>query len=254
VSFVLLHGFTGSPRSFRRLRAGLGGRPVLAPALTGHDGGPGNARVRTFDDEIERIARLVSESGFQGSHLLGYSLGARVALGLLARHPELFGRATLIGCHPGLGDEIARSERREADRRWCELLETRGLEPFVDAWQAQPLFSSQRRLPVSLLEEQRHDRLGHHPLGLCQALSCLGLAEMPDFSECLPRIECELSLFVGSLDEKFLELEKSMLRRSARATLSVVEGVGHNVLLERPEALLTALGASKNLQHSEGTL
>jgi 2-succinyl-6-hydroxy-2,4-cyclohexadiene-1-carboxylate synthase len=249
----MLHGFTGSPNSFNRLRGGLVAQgAVLEPPLTGHDGSPGNPEVRSFNDEVDRIAALVERAGFAGSELFGYSLGARIALGLLARHRGLFRRATLVGCHPGLSDEAARRERRESDRRWCELLEKQGLEPFVDQWQAQPLFSSQLRLPTSLLAEQRRERLSHHPLGLCQALRCMGLAEMPDFRDALPEIDCRLELFVGSLDEKFLGLEKAMVSRLPRATLHVVEDVGHNVLLERPDALLAALGSSANPHLSEG--
>ena len=249
----MLHGFTGSPNSFNRLRGGLIGHAVLEPALTGHDGSPGNAEVRCFYDEVDRIAKLVERAGFSSSHLFGYSLGARVALGLLARHAGLFRRATLVGCHPGLSDETARAERREADRRWCEVLEKQGLKPFVEQWQAQPLFFSQHRLPLSLLTEQRRERLSHHPLGLCQALRCMGLAEMPDFLGTLPRIDCELELFVGALDEKFTRLANAMAERSPRAKLQIVDGTGHNVLLERPEALLAALGSSAHLHHSEGT-
>jgi 2-succinyl-6-hydroxy-2,4-cyclohexadiene-1-carboxylate synthase len=104
-----------------------------------------------------------------------------------------------------------------------------------------------------LLAEQRRERLSHHPLGLCQALRCMGLAEMPDFLGTLPRIDCELDLFVGALDEKFLALARAMAERSPRAKLHVVDDTGHNVLLERPAALLEALRSSANLHHSEGT-
>ena len=52
-------------------------------------------------------------------HLVGYSMGARLALGILAEHPELWEDgtirgATLIGVNPGLEpeDRAARKDLR----------------------------------------------------------------------------------------------------------------------------------------------
>ena len=66
-----------------------------------------------FEQEVDRIARGIVDAGLCGSYLCGYSLGARVALGLLARHAHRFAGATLIGVHPGLSSPDERAAERE---------------------------------------------------------------------------------------------------------------------------------------------
>lgn len=233
---VLLHGFTGSPASWDDVRAHIPPEvQVLAPALPGHDGTPGSPGARSFDDEVDRLAARVEAAGAAVGRVAGYSLGGRVALGLLVRRPGLFGSAVLIGASPGLGDPTARESRREEDERRARLLETEGLSTFVAAWEAMPLFGTQTELPAPTQAHQRQIRLSHDPLGLARSLRTLGLAAMPDLRPALARIDVPVRLVAGGLDVKFRELARSMADRIPRAEVRVVEGAGHNVVLERPE-------------------
>lgn len=247
---VLLHGFTGSPASFDALAAWLSTRAARVrlhrPALLGH-GGEAPAAVTRFEQEVDRIARGIVQVGLSGSHLCGYSLGARVSLGLLARHPELFSGATLIGVHPGLASLAERATRVGGDERWCELLSRRGVAPFLDAWQAQPLFARQRALPEAETTEQRRIRSAHTASGLMRSLRVLGLGQMPDYRGVFDVARVPVRLVVGERDEKFVALAREIRRRVPRVALDVVPGAGHNVLLEAPEhvarTLLGGVGA-----------
>ncbi len=268
----MIHGFTGAPSSFAALCERLPPQlEVWAPTSCGHSG-PTPPQVRctarqfgersaaplggdslpvdcagSFVGEVDRVAAWLSGNGFENGVLLGYSLGARLALGLLVRHPQLFARATLIGVHPGLQDGAARQQREASDERWCSLLQREGLDAFASQWQAQPLFDSQRSLDPKLLEAQRRVRLGHSADGLSQSLRCCGLAAMPDWSAELVAIEQPVRLGVGQLDAKFRALARRMAAALPDVTLHEEPGAGHNVLLERPAAvaawLLSDLGS-----------
>jgi 2-succinyl-6-hydroxy-2,4-cyclohexadiene-1-carboxylate synthase len=235
---VLLHGFTGSPASFdglvQRLRRRSPRTRVHLPALLGHGAAPAR-RVCCFEQEVDRIARGIVDAGSSGSHLCGYSLGARVALGLLARHGHLFAGATLIGVHPGLSSLAERAARVGSDERWCELLSRRGVHAFLEAWQAQPLFASQRALPPAVAAEQRRVRSSHSAAGLMRALRVLGLGQMPDYRATLASAPGPLRLVAGERDDKFVALARDSARRAPRVELDLVAGAGHNVLLEAPE-------------------
>lgn len=232
---VLLHGFTGSPASFDEVARLLATRHpsprIFRPALLGHDSMV-RRDVRRFEQEIDRLAALIGERCKAGPHLCGYSLGARTALGLIARHPFLFSSATLIGVHPGLVSESSRAERIGRDEFWCQKLLREGLAGFTPAWQAEPLFASQQGLPEALLRPQRKLRARHSPAGLIQSLRVLGLGQMPNYWGVLRAPPFEIRLVAGGLDSKFVELAREVATASQRVNFELVEGVGHNVVLE----------------------
>lgn len=241
---VLLHGFTGSPESWGPVVHELNDRrpepsapepgPIFAPAALGHDGTPGPSGIETFEAEIDRLGAAVRARGFTGSHLAGYSMGGRLALGLLVRHAELFASATLIGASPGLPDGAERALRGTRDEEWARLLDDEGLPTFVAAWEALPLFDTQTELSADRRMHQDRIRRGHDPRGLARSLRVAGLSRMPDYRPELPCVEIPVRLVVGEADEKFRALAVEMAVALPRATLTVVPGAGHNIVLERP--------------------
>jgi 2-succinyl-6-hydroxy-2,4-cyclohexadiene-1-carboxylate synthase len=241
---VLIHGFSGSPASFEALVGDLARHhprvPVLRPALLGH-GAQFAANVTRFEQEVDRLARLIARKGFAGAHLCGYSLGARLSLGLIARHPFLFAGATLIGVHPGLGDVRERALRVGSDERWCQRLRVGGVAAFLDAWEAQPLFATQRALPAATLAEQRRVRASHSAAGLERSLRVLGLGQMPDYRGVLRVARLPVRLLVGEADTKFSALARGLARGAPGVALDSVPGVGHNLLVESREHVVSVL-------------
>jgi 2-succinyl-6-hydroxy-2,4-cyclohexadiene-1-carboxylate synthase len=239
---LTLHGFTGSPRSWDFLPPQKE-LPRLDPALLGHAGSDAGGEVQSFEDEVDRLALLAPESGV---HVVGYSLGARLALGLALRHPKRVTRLTLLSCHPGLHTPAERAARRASDQAWCDILLRRGVPAFVDAWQAQSLWYSQKQLPDALRQQRQSERLSHTAQGLALSLRLTGLGEMPDYGARLAELRVPVTLLAGAIDGKFSALAKHMAERLPQATLQIVAGAGHDLLLERPE-LVTALIRGGNL-------
>jgi len=241
---MLLHGFAGSPESFDEVIALARARglevPTLSEPLWGHRGHEEPAG-HTFEREVDRLADLFRQRGGTGGCLLGYSLGARLALGILTRHPGLAARTILIGGNPGLSSAVGRTERNSTDDAWIALLETKGIEAFVDAWEAQPIFASQRRIDGSRWAKQRAIRLGHSARGLVAAMRALGLARMPDTLELLPRLRIPILLVTGAEDPKFAALARAMQNAQPRARLVEIDRSGHNPLFDRPEQVAALL-------------
>lgn len=241
---VLIHGFTGGPSSFEALIAHWPEpRPrIHCPAVLGHSGADG-PDAASFEAELERLDEWIRQRASRSArvHLCGYSLGGRLALGLLARHPRRFASGLLVGAHPGLALLSARVDRRKSDLRWIELLEREGTEAFARAWEAQALFHSQATLDPALLERQRALRRSHPAAGLAQSLRVLGLAEMPDMRRHLSSLGPHVELVVGSQDEKFVALAREMVALAANLRLTCIPGAGHNILLEAPGPLACLL-------------
>jgi 2-succinyl-6-hydroxy-2,4-cyclohexadiene-1-carboxylate synthase len=238
---ALLHGFLGSPASWDRVRAHLVGRgPVEAIALQGHGETPLQRTVTSFEDEL---ARMIEERGPRGwpSTLVGYSLGARVALGLAARAPAPFDRLVLVSGRDGLRDPEEARARRAHDDALADVLRHDGLAAFVDRWEALPLFDTQRGLPEEIRSAHRARRLAHDPEGVARALSVLSLGRMPRFADAAVSRTARVDLVVGALDVKFRQLAEELSREHATIRLHVVPGAGHDVVLERPDALAAIL-------------
>jgi 2-succinyl-6-hydroxy-2,4-cyclohexadiene-1-carboxylate synthase len=242
---ALLHGFTGSVASFDALRALLGsaggGRALALPILGHGADAPG---VDTFDGEVDRLASEIAAHVPTPSTpvtLLGYSLGGRLAYGIACRHPHLVARVVAIGAHPGLDGEGERDERARADDAWADMLEREGIDAFTSAWAALPLFATQARAPGARQRAQEAIRRSHDPRGLARALRVLGLGRMPSFRSALAGLERPLDLVVGGEDPKHRALAETLVRELPAARLTVVPATGHNVLLERPEALVPVL-------------
>lgn len=228
---VAVHGFTGSPALFS-------GLPCHGLTVLGHGPSARASGPVGFADEVDRLASELPEKAV---HLVGYSLGARLCLALALRHPHKVSQLTLVGGSPGLRSEEARAQRRSADAIWSSMLREEGIEKFVDAWQALPLWRSQRALPAERLQRQRQERLSHDASQLALALDSLGTGAMPSLWSQLPGLDVPVHLLVGALDSKYLDINREMATLLPHATLHVIEGSGHNPLLEQPEAAFRLL-------------
>lgn len=235
--WILLHGFTGAASSWSAVAERLPG-PVAGLHLPGHH--PDAPVPADFRAGVAWIIEALADAGVERARLVGYSLGARAALGVSAEHPAWVESVDLIGVRTGLTTEAERALRRRADRRWIELLTDHGIEAFVDAWEALPLWTSQRRVSAARLAEQRLVRCSHDPAGLAGSLATMGLAEMPDYGETLGELAAPTRLIVGALDERFLATTTRLSQRH-QIELIVIPEAGHNVVLEAPDALALAL-------------
>ena len=109
---VCLHGFGGSGSDFEQLGQALVTKRVIAPNLPGHGG-------LRFDEwsTTRHIAALKEHIQFPVD-LLGYSMGARVALHWILERKLPVRSLTLIGATPGLRTEAERIERLNFESVW----------------------------------------------------------------------------------------------------------------------------------------
>ena len=220
---VLLHGFAGDPQAWDDVVAAWPrGDELVAIALPGH----GEPPCASWDDGLEAVAAAIGDADL----VIGYSLGARIALGLVAT--ERIARAILVSVNPGIADD-ERAVRRLADARWARLLREHGMAAFADAWQAQPLFATQARAPAERLAARRARRLALDPEALARSLEVMGLAEMPDY-----RGTVGVELVAGADDAKFVAIARTM-----GAPLRLIADSGHDPTLEQPRALAVTLAA-----------
>src|SRR5262245_21433519 len=112
----------------------LGGLSTLAlGVLPGHGPRPWFSTEPDFFSTADELANDLPYSG--PAWLVGYSTGARVALGIAARHPTRVAGLVLVGVDPGLADTKDRTARASWDDAQASQLETVGVAEFVHDWE-----------------------------------------------------------------------------------------------------------------------
>jgi 2-succinyl-6-hydroxy-2,4-cyclohexadiene-1-carboxylate synthase len=243
-TLVLLHGFTGTHRTWDLLSERLAQRHFLIlPDLPGHGRSgisPSRDRmgVGPTSDAIAEVIRLAmgeEGGGNRKAALLGYSLGGRIALGIACKHQELLSCLILEGASPGIERDDEREERRAEDDALADEIERRGVEWFVDYWQETPLFATQKDLPRQIFEKIRRDRLSNSSRGLAMSLRAAGTGRMVPLWDRLEALRMPVLLVVGKKDRRYAETADSMRKRIPGSVVAEVEEAGHCVHVEEPE-------------------
>ena len=248
-TLVALHGLLGTPALFDVLGAKLRGHRLLALSLPGH-GRPASSVPHTFEEAADVLAAQLGRT--DPVDLVGYSLGGRLALALLERHPELVRRAVIVSAHPGLTRQSERIARLAEDEANATLVEQQGIEAFVDAWEQRPLFASQGRVAQHLLAQQRNARLSHDPAGIAASLRLHGLGRMPSWADTIAAQAPRIGLLVGALDQKFVELARELRAVTPTLAVETIPAAGHNPFLEEP--LVTAARIATLLGEDQPTI
>lgn len=237
-ALLLLHGFTGSVRTWDRwVDRWSGHYRCIRVDLPGHG-------KSAFPDRPERIGmervcrdlnEILNQLEIAHAAVLGYSMGGRTALSFAITHPHRVGALVLESASPGLADEEERQERKRRDDRLARRLEKEGIIPFVDYWERLPLFATQQQLPLAVRKAIRAERLSHSPEGLAASLRGMGTGAQPSWWDRLAEWSQPVLLLVGEADGKFCGLARRMATRFPNARLEVATGAGHAVHVERPD-------------------
>jgi len=170
-------------------------------------------------------------AAMQPGILVGYSMGARMALHVALQHPTMVSQLVLISGTPGLVTEAERTARRKSDNDLAERIETIGLSAFLDEWLALPIFSG-----LDEKTNQREDRLRNTEKGLADSLRYAGTGtQEPQWSN-LQQLSMPVHLVVGEHDEKFTAIAEQMKPLISTSEMTVVANAGHTVHLENPTA------------------
>jgi 2-succinyl-6-hydroxy-2,4-cyclohexadiene-1-carboxylate synthase len=233
---VLAHGFTQTGRLWGGLARALAvRRRVLAVDLPGH---AGSTAVRA---DLESAGRLLLDAaGPDGPvDLVGYSLGARIALHGALADPGRCRRLVLIGGTAGIEDDEARARRRAADEALADSLEASGdVEEFVRRWLAAPMFAGLRTSAAD-----RAERLRNTAAGLASSLRLNGVGtQRPRWGD-LGALDVPVLAVAGADDARFVASGRRLAAGSARGTLALVPGAGHAAHLQQPQLAARIVGA-----------
>ena len=239
---TLLHGFTQSGRSWRELVGKMpAGYRWIVPDLRGH----GETQIWkgalcSMDACTDDLVKLWDELQVERSHLVGYSMGGRLALHIAARRPDRVLSVFTIGAHAGL-EEDAREGRRQGDEALAERIEREGIEAFVNYWGSQPMFAGIERRGPTYAAEVRAERLRNHVAGLACSLRGMGAGAMQPLWDDLRHVEFPCTFVAGQLDHGYVASARKLAATVPNSRVEIVPRAGHSVHQERPDAVARAL-------------
>jgi 2-succinyl-6-hydroxy-2,4-cyclohexadiene-1-carboxylate synthase len=184
-------------------------------------------REHSFEGRLAEIGEAAGE----GTVLVGYSLGGRLALRAVLRDPGRYAGLVTVGATAGIDDPVLRSARAEADDRLAAWMEAAPIEDVVSIWERQPLFADQSE---GLIEEQRPGRMTHDPAELAMLLRTAGQGVLEPVWHELLTLELPVLAIAGARDEGYVTAARRIADTAPRARAAIVEDAGHAAHLQRP--------------------
>lgn len=205
---IALHGFLGKPVDFKPLNLDN----LIAPHI-----------FLTPTESLSMWAKRFNQTVKRGSILLGYSMGARLALHCLIDDPTLFKAAIIMAAHPGIKNPHERNLRLYSDYVWAEHFLRAPWAELLSAWNSSKALKSS---PPLMREE--HD---FHRPSLRGSLRSFSLGH-----QCyLPPAINELSLPILWLfaAEESTKCADVFLKHKKSRKIAMEKG-GHRFMFESP--------------------
>ena len=162
------------------------------------------------------LAQLILANAPERFSLCGFSLGAIVALEIIAQAPDRVERLALIGCNPGTLDPKARATRAALPQSDFANLDDVPLVHLMANAASAETYRQQTAITLSRSDSRaRLSRIAVPALVLCGACDRI----------CPPTLSIAIADAIPG------------------ARLALVSGAGHYVTLERPEAVADELSA-----------
>ncbi|GAB4188752.1 MAG: 2-succinyl-6-hydroxy-2,4-cyclohexadiene-1-carboxy late synthase [Simkaniaceae bacterium] len=231
-----LHGLLGSHEDFQEIIKEFRNRHhCIAIDLPGHGNSDFNSnyfREDPFKATIEAIYRTLLQRQIRRCHIIGYSMGGRLAMLLGKKYPGLIGKMIILSSHPGLKKE-ARKKRKNKDNAWADLIEEYGLDTFLTRWYDQALFKNLRSKDkfACMLKQRKRN----HPHAIAWALRNLSLAKQPSLNSFLQSPPFPLLWICGGRDEKYQNLYAAMKKTYPKLRLQQIAECSHALHIENPK-------------------
>jgi 2-succinyl-6-hydroxy-2,4-cyclohexadiene-1-carboxylate synthase len=234
---VLLHGFTQTGRLWGPFGDTLARHyTLLGVDLPGH---AGSEAVRANLPETAELVREVVAAtvGSEPCDLLGYSLGARVALHVATGTDMKIRNLVLIGATGGIEDPAAREQRRRADEATAAALEESGdVDAFIERWLRNPMFA--RLAGAAETGERRRNGAA----GLASSLRLSGTGTQQPLWDRIPKLAVPLLALAGTDDIRFSAHAFRLTRAAPMGVAALIPGGGHAVHLAQPGPVARLIG------------
>jgi pimeloyl-ACP methyl ester carboxylesterase len=235
---VLLHAFPLSHAIWEEQIAALCARQrVVAPDLRGFGQSGVTPGCVTVDQFADDLAAMLDALGIAEPVVLaGLSMGGYVALRFFEMHRARLAGLVLCDTRAAADTPQAAAARRESATR----IEQEGLAALAEAMLPKMLSPATIARRGEVVERVRRMILAGNARGL--AAAARGLAQRPDFTALLPRIDLPVLVIVGGDDAISTPQEMGAMAAAIPAARCVrIPAAGHLAPLEQPAEVSAAI-------------
>ena len=186
----------------------------------------------TLSQMLSDLHRVIYAVAGERYALMGYSMGARLALVYALEHPQEVTHLVLESGSVGIEDKGERQERYLADIVLGKRIQEQDIQWFSETWAKLDIFKTQRSLPAKVQQQIQCRRLLNSPHALAFTLEGSGQGTMPYVGHRLSELTMPVCYISGELDTKYTAIGAQYFGDVHR----IVPQVGHNVHVEAPEA------------------
>lgn len=229
---VCFHGFSESESTWDGIE--IPGYRLIRIDSIGHgrSARPMELTPYTLSQMLSDLHRVIYAVAGERYALMGYSMGARLALLYALEYPEEVTHLVLESGSVGIEDETERQERYAADRVLANRIREHDLQWFSETWAKLAIFQTQQSLPTKVQQQIQRRRLLNSPHALAFTLEGSGQGSMPYVGHRLLELTMPVCYISGELDSKYTAIGAQYFGDIHR----IVSKVGHNVHVEAPEA------------------
>lgn len=222
---VLLHGFWGQPQDWSAVIQRLGlTTQVIAPDL--YEPSELSPQYELKEWTRHFLHWLKENAGQAPVQIVGYSMGARLALNALMTEPQRFHRALLLSGAAGFPPE-ALAGREEWERLWREKFLSQPWPELESAWQDQSVFAGSQATPRRRSENLREW------LGLC--LENWSVRRHEFTLQDLKSLGSRADWAFGALDQKYVSFAKTLQDLPVQGQITVIPNAGHRLITDAPD-------------------
>ncbi len=237
---ALIHGFPFDGSIWQPQLEGLSKEAqVIVPDTPGFGQSadlPGDSHAANVDAYADALAETLKANGHDNIVLLGHSMGGYIAFAFARRHSKMLKGLILVATKAGADSEAG----REGRYKLAVAVEERGAQAVVDSMLPKLFAPASYENKADLVERIRATMLNQDRSGIIAAL--YAMASRPDSMPDLEGISIPTLIINGQEDALMPAAEADTMHTHIHGSKHVaIEGAGHMLMLEEPEAFNKAV-------------
>jgi len=231
---IMVHGLGGNASVWGSLTDALSRMfKVVAIDLEGAGLSPNQAVKMTIDGCIEDILGIMDALEADAAHLMGHSIGTVICELLTAKHPERVKSLVLLGALHDVPQGARSALKDRADK-----VRKEGMVEVANAVTQAGTSAETKTSRPEIAAFTREMLLRQDPEGYARYCEAASGADVAD----LGKIRCPVLLITGNEDVVGPPATSKKMKESlSNAQMIIVNGVGHQTTIEKPEPVRSGI-------------